>query len=173
MGYQLIETIEVGSGGVDSIEFTGIASDLGQDLKVVISARINTSGGEAMSYEILINGDTGFNYNFTTLMGSGSVASSAKQLGYPHLESRTLNGDGTTALTFSSSELYISNYASSTAKSMSMDGVTENNAAAAYQQLAAMSWSGTAAVTSIKFDKGGPNLFAEFTTASIYTITAD
>ena len=81
------------------------------------------------------------------------------------------NGNNTTASTFGNSAVYISNYRSNVAKSISGDSVTENNATNAAQGLIAGLWNNTAAITSIQIIPFTAN-FAQHSTASIYGITA-
>jgi hypothetical protein len=102
------------------------------------------------------------------LSGSGSGASSGTTgsgfFGYLSISSDTSN-------TFGNSSVYISNYTSSSNKSLSVDSVSENNATAAQQGIFALSWASTAAITGIRLLTAG-NL-AQYSTASLYKITAD
>jgi len=166
MGMQLIETIEVGSGGAASIEFTGIPQD-GVDLKLVVSAR-NT---QAVIYSYLFLSFNGSSSNFSSrfLDGNGSIADSGTWANA--VVDNSVVGANATANTFSNVQIYIPNYTSSNFKSISNDSVTENNASTAYQQIHAGLWSNTAAITSIGMTSGGN--FVEFTTASLYKVTAD
>ena len=164
MGMQLIETIEVGSGGTASIEFTSIPQD-GVDLQVVLSGR-STNGNNYFGLQF--NNDTGSNYNYTLLSGTGTAALSAAVTSGSFL--RIYSGDSDyTANTFGNSSAYISNYTSNSAKSYSTDGVNENNSTAGIQNLGAGSWTGTSAITSLKIF----GAIAQYSTASLYKITAD
>jgi hypothetical protein len=69
MGYQLIEHIEVGSGGAASIEFTGIPQD-GVDLVLLASLRTDATGDLA-SISTKLNG-VGTGYNLIRLYRFGS-----------------------------------------------------------------------------------------------------
>jgi hypothetical protein len=160
MGYQLIEHITVGSGGAASIEFTGIPQD-GVDLVMMLSLRSsNTNVG------IKFNGiSTGFSSK--RLSGSGSSASANSRT--DNFIQDLANFTGMTANTFASTSYYISNYSGATAKSFSVDAVQEQNTTAAYQVIAAALWNNTAAITSIEIVES----FVEYSTASIYKITAD
>lgn len=167
MGMQLIETIEVGSGGAASIEFTSIPQD-GVDLLLVLSLRTT---GTDVPINIRLNNDTASNYSYIRLIGSGSSASSAgntisaAQGGFASTSSYTSN-------TYGNTQLYFSNYTSSSAKSMSADSVTENNATLSYQFLGANSWSGTSAIDTILIYPNSLN-WEQYSTASLYKITAD
>ena len=164
MAYKLIETIEVGAGGAASIEFTGIPQD-GVDLQVVLSGR-STDGNNYFGLQF--NDDTGSNYNYKLLSGTGTAASSAAITSGSGL--RIYSGDSDyTANTFGNSSAYISNYTSNSAKSYSTDAVNENNSSAGIQNLGAGSWTGTSAITSLKIY----GAIAQYSTASLYKITAD
>lgn len=163
MAMELIETIEVGAGGTASIEFTSIPQD-GVDLLLVLSGRSSTT---STTMNMQINGDTASNYTWKRLFGDGSSASSfGNTTDYIYTSTVPSNW---TSNTFSSNQVYFSNYTSSSAKSVSVDEVTENNASTAYHTLVAGSWSGTSAITSIKFSIGGANL-VQYSTASLYKI---
>jgi hypothetical protein len=74
-----------------------------------------------------------------------------------------------TANTFGNTEFYIPNYTSSNYKSFSVDGVTENNATAAFALYAGL-WSNTAAITSFRLNAIRRfQLFLKNTAPLIYT----
>jgi hypothetical protein len=167
MGYQLIEHIEVGSGGAASIEFTGIPQD-GVDLVLLASLRTDATGDLA-SISTKLNG-VGTGYNLIRLYGSGSsVNSDALALNLPIFT----DGNAPTANTFGSASLTISNYTSSQNKSISSDSVSENNGTVGYQQIAAMSFTSSSAITSLTVVSYSANNLLEYSTASLYMITAD
>jgi hypothetical protein len=163
MGYQLIETVTVGSGGAASIEFTSIPQD-GVDLLLLVSAR-TSSASIKWSAAFFINGsDAG---SIISLIGNGSsvTSSSVSQM------LTVLNGGNTTANTFNNASVYISNYTSSLAKSISSDHAIENNATDSDQSLFAMSSTNTSPVSSLGIITG--TTIVEHSTASLYKITAD
>jgi hypothetical protein len=166
MGMQLIETIEVGAGGAASIEWSAINQD-GQDLVIVCSLR-TTEAQRNVLMRVEFNSNTS-NYSYTDLIGIGSSVFSGSGA---YLSPLVANGSTSTANTFSNSSVYISNYAGSTAKSLSIDSVTENNATQADQQLVAGLWNNTAAITSVKISNAAANS-VQYSTASLYKITAD
>jgi hypothetical protein len=170
MGYQLIETIEVGAGGAASIEFTGIPQD-GVDLVVKASMRsVGTSTNEQINFRI--NNNSGSIYSLIGLQGFGSGGVYSLSLSGGNAIERTyIPGADMTASTFGSLQFYFSNYTSADTKSISADFVTENNGGIALQQISAISANDTNAITSIQiFDS---NNFVEYSTASLYKITAD
>ena len=169
MGYQLIEHIEVGSGGAASIEFTGIPQD-GVDLQILISARGSRSVSDSQ-LRVEFNSDTAENYNVMKLTGeSGSAFSSG--FSYTSVIFGEMSAALATANTFGSASAYISNYTSSAAKSLSSESAVEDNASSNVKTtIAAGAWSGTAAITSLKLICNVS--FVQYSTASLYKITAD
>ena len=164
MAYELIETIEVTNATTTDLVFTSIPQD-GVDLKLVVSARNSDSAPGVVL--ITLNNDSGSNYSQEDLEGNGgSVSSNSSTQGYFRLR---MTDSGDTANTFGSGQAYISNYTSSSNKSISCDRVTENNASTAYQRIEAVSYSTSSAISSIEIDFLGDN-FAQYTTASLYKI---
>ena len=170
MGYQLIETISVGSGGAASIEFTGI-DQTGQDLQILVSARM-TGNDYAATLRLQINSDTSTAYTYKYLTGYNGAVQTQSGTSSAELRVQTqFPGALSTANTFGSASIYFANYTSSTAKSVSVDTVSENNATQAAPGIMAGLWNNTSAITGIKvFADSG--VFAEFSTASLYKITA-
>jgi hypothetical protein len=165
MGYQLIQTIEVGSGGAASIEFTGIPQDR-VSLLLVYSARNTGNSNYAF---ITFNNDNTSVYDNLRLSGDGSSALSVA-INRPYLIPFTVAPSGSTAYTFGNAELYISKYTSSSQKVISQNGVGENNASSAAQYLSADSYTNSAAISSIKIASGN-GVLAVFSTASLYSIS--
>lgn len=160
---QIGSTVTVGAGGSSSISFSSIPSTY-TDLKIVSSARTSStpSGGSLISF----NGSS-TSMSTRAVYGNGSTATSysaSNSLG------NLVNISTTTSNTFANSELYIPNYAGSTNKSSSMDGVTENNATGANAFFNANLWSQTAAITSITLTPEGGDNYVQYSTFSLYGI---
>jgi hypothetical protein len=169
MGMQLIETIEVGAGGAASIEFTGIPQD-GVDLQVVFSLR----GSDSTNiYPIMqFNSDTSSaNYSFVRLQGDGSSAASYANATFSGIRMIT-SADGQTANTFGSGQAYISNYIATANKPVSIEALNENNATSADMILNAAVYKGTSGISSLLI-KTATGTFLQYSTASLYKITAD
>ena len=164
MAYELIETIEVGAGGAASIEFTSIPQD-GVDLVCLVSGRATSSS--AGGIEVRLSGDTSSNYLQRNLLGTGSGVSSTG--GTDTAFQLATNPSTYTSNTFGNMSFYVCNYTSSATKSIKVDLVSENNAAAGFQRLISGHWNNTAAVTDLKIFKPGDNL-AQYSTASLYKI---
>lgn len=165
--HQLIQTVTVGSGGAASIEFTSIPQTY-TDLLLVYSTRAATTGSDGSAR---FNSDTGSNYSYRKLGGNGSVTSSdsgTSQTSFTRVG--RVNPSSATANVFSSNSMYIPNYTSSNNKSISIEGVSENNASSANIDLIAGLWSNSAAITSIALQIDGGGNFAQYSSASLYGI---
>jgi len=159
---QIGSTITVGAGGQAAIEFTAIPSTY-TDLVVKVSTRLDANN---TAVKIQFNGLT-TNLSSRYLYGSGSAASSFTDASNVYFYA---NSSTYTTSTFANSEIYIPNYAGSTAKSVSVDAVTETNATAADMALFAGLWNSTAAITSIKLLPNSGN-FVQYSTATLYGIS--
>jgi hypothetical protein len=163
----LIAKQTVGSGGASSVTFSSIPQTF-TDLKVVCSVRYSTGSQIGTATWIQLNGLT-TNQTSRMLSGNGASASS-------YTDTKIFaqsNGSSSTASTFGNSEFYIPNYTSSNNKSISIDGVSENNATTAYAELAAGLWSSSAAITSIVLKEyNGSYTIAEGSEFTLYGISS-
>jgi hypothetical protein len=162
----LIAKQTVGSGGASSVTFSDIPQTY-TDLKVVISVRTtNTLYGETIRIK-----PNGLSTNGSAIIfrGYGSGISS-----YTYSNALATNnslGNGATANTFASIEVYCPNYTSSDYKSFSADSVSENNDTNGRQELTASLWSSNAEITSLVFDNDASFGFTEFSTFYLYGIS--
>jgi hypothetical protein len=154
--YTLIEAKTLGSA-VASVTFSSIPQTY-TDLQILVSGRSTRSN---------TLDDTYLNFNSSTANFTGIILytdngsslgsfSSGRSNGF-------LTGDSATSNIFSNMSIYITNYASSSFKSVSSDAVTENNATATGMSLAANLWSDTAAITSINLSFSSFNFLANST----------
>ena len=164
MAYELIETVEVGAGGASSIEFTSIPQD-GVDLVCVISSRANVGGISAQT-TLSLNSSTSNNGD-TYLIGAGTNV-----LSFGGLNTQRIyytNANSSTANTFGNAQIYISNYASSANKSVSVEGVSEHKGTSdMYRYLSSLQYN-ISAITSLKLLPAVGYL--EHSTASLYKIS--
>ena len=168
MTMQLIATTTVGSGGEASITFSSIPETF-TDLLIVHSLRSNRTGATGDNLKMSINGQ-GFGTNITTrtLFGTGSGVNSFTNVVSAGGVTATSTG---TSNTFGNNQIYIPNYTSAVAKSISVDGVGENNGTESYQYISASLWNQTAAITSIELDPDDGTLLLEHSSAWLYGIT--
>jgi hypothetical protein len=163
----LIETVTLGAGGVASIVFSEIPQD-GDDLQLVLSLRSVLESQLSVTF-IFQPGNAA--QDMIRLTGDGTYAVSYARTGSS--QTGVLPAANSTANTFSNASLYISNYASSADKSMSYDGVSENNGTSSYAQITAgRNYSGTPITTLGIAPSGNVNL-AEYSSASLYKIKYD
>lgn len=176
MSITKIATITVGAGGASSIDFTSIPGTF-TDLMLFVSTRSSTSGTNDNLLNIQFNGSTsGYSAKRLFGLGSGSPGSDS-------LSNIAGSGSGSsipvgasvgslaTANTFGNVNVYIPNYAGSTNKSVSGDGVGENNATGAVASIHAGLWSNTSAITSIKILQYYEGTIAQNSTATLYGVT--
>lgn len=167
--YTLIASSTVGSGGTNFIDFTSISSSY-TDLVLKLSCRV-TPTGSVQDVGIRFNSDTGANYTYRELVGTGASVSTGAASGNSN-HNTIGNPSNSTASTFSNVEIYIPNYASSNQKSSSVDAVVENNTVSTNVQMRfhAWLWSGTAAISTIRvYDPTGGNLL-QYSSACLYGI---
>jgi hypothetical protein len=163
----LISTVTVGSGGAASIDFTGIVGTA-TDLVLLLSLRATTDVAGTYNFVNMNVNSSGTNFNRRLLQGTGSSAASFSDT--TDRQIALINGNSSTASTFSNHSVYFPNYSGSTQKSFSVDSVHETNATAAYQQLQAIIWPSTAAITSLTLTPTSGN-FAQHSLASLYSVT--
>lgn len=162
MGFKLLSSVTVGSGGASSIDFNSIPSNY-RDICLFITLR--NSGIEAADFRL--NGDTTSSYTWYYVQNTGNSMSRGTNTGTSFSEAMLTNGTGTSN-TFSSSVLYFPNYTSSVHKIFSLETAEEEAAVQAYQRLEGGRWANTSAITSISIF-GGSN-FVQHSSAYLYGI---
>lgn len=165
--FELISSVTVGSGGAASIDFTSIPATY-TDLCLKLSIRSNVAGSNETA-GIRFNNDSGANYGYKRLYATGSAAGSDSP-GSNYIWGGYVDWDGATANTFGNAESYIPNYAGSTYKSVSSDGVSENNSSTAYMSLHANIWNSTSAINAIKILPINGTLWNQYSTAYLYGV---
>jgi hypothetical protein len=164
MSMTVIEHIEVGSGGAASITFSAIPADY-TDLYLQMSLR-STAPGDATGLFLRLNGST-VSYTSRRLYGYDTSSPTSDT----NVSQFIVNSSGATSNTFASVSAYIPNYTSSANKSLSFDGVGEDNSSEVYIGIGAMLWSVTDAVTSIVLDPEYATAdFAQYSSATLYGI---
>lgn len=169
--YVLLETIALTQSAA-SVTFDNLPTSGYTDLKIVTSARGTVNLGSGYVDGILTFNGTTTGYSERMVYGLNGGANSVSQSSTGIKWGNWANDTSTTANTFGNSETYIPNYRSSNFKSVSVDGVQENNASgSAIAALNAGLWSNTAAITSITFTAGSGSFVAN-STFSLYGIAA-
>jgi len=163
--YEPISSTTISGTGTSTISFTSIPQTY-TDLELVIQVREN-SGSDGNTF-INFNSDTGANYSFTQIYGSGSAGGSNRA------SSQTRTGiygnasqiDAST--TYGFSKAYILNYSNSTTyKSIYSQGNFTTIEIVARTHL----WRSTAAITRIDLTLASGN-YANGSVVTLYGITA-
>ena len=165
--FELIASSTVTGATAASISFSSIPSTY-TDLVLKVSVRGDNNTATQQMY-LTFNGTTS-GYTARQVYGDGSSATSATLSNSgAAISIVNTNTSVSTANTFSSSEIYVPNYASSNYKSVSADSVTENNATGALAGLTAGLWSNTAAITTVTLTPQSGN-FVQYSSAYPYGI---
>lgn len=171
--YIQIATVTVGAGGAANIDFSSIPSTY-TDLCLKVSLRATNSSSARAEDALLLrlnNDSTVANYTGRWLRGNGTNATSGDSNTFAGAYIGEFNGFNSTANTFGSGTVYLPNYTSSTAKSISVDNVQEANQTTAYAQLHAGLYSGTSAINRLTLVNQNVNTFAQYSTATLYGIS--
>lgn len=172
--YVLLETIQLTQNAA-SVTFDNIPQTGYTDLKVVCSSRDDRSGqpNGDLTLRVAYNGttNTGSIYTMKRVGGSGATGFSdgtaTTSLPFGMSTSTTA-----TANVYGNSEFYITNYTSSTSKSFSAEGASENNATTAFTALNAGLIATNNPITGIVIFPFLASNFIAGSTFSLYGIAA-
>jgi hypothetical protein len=161
--YEAIATVTVTGATAATIDFTSIPATY-TDLCLLISARNDAGSTDGSVY---FNSDTtDANYSRRVLFGDGSSTGSAAVSNARFFQ---VVVSSATSNVFSNSFVYIPNYTGNTNKSLSAEGVNENNGTAAIAAMNAGLWNNSAAITAIKLQPTSAN-FVQYSSATLYGI---
>jgi hypothetical protein len=146
MTMTLIQHTELGSSQ-SSITFSSIPQTF-TDLYLVFSLRGSLNNPQ-IGHFLTFNNDSGANYSSRRLVGTGSAASSASESGSTSIYSGQAPAVTSTGSTFGNTSIYIPNYTSSVAKSVSIEATRETNGTSIFMAIIAGLWSGTAAINRL------------------------
>jgi hypothetical protein len=158
--YVLLSEVTL-AASASSVVFSNIPQTGYTDLKLVMSLRI-TTGTPNTNLTFTPSGGTYSDkvlYGYNTTAGSNSTS---------NIRSGQVNAD---ANIFNNVEIYIPNYASSNAKSVSVDAVTEVNGVTNSLVLTAGLWSGTSAITGIVLTPVS-STYTQYSTFYLYGLAA-
>lgn len=163
--YKKIASVTLGSSQ-SSIAFTSIDQTF-TDLVLKTSIRTD-SGGDYQTAFITLNGTN--TYTIRRLFGYDSNLTASDSATNKYYLIATASG--ATASTFASNEVIFPNYTGTTNKSLSVDGVAENNSSTSwFVQLNAGLVTLTSAITSITLQPNGGGNFVANSTATLYGIS--
>lgn len=165
--FTLIASSTVGAGGATAFDFTSIPSTY-TDLCLKFSARVTDSG--AVFAYLTFNNSGGTAYSYRNLYGISSAAYSDSNSSFAYVPVGYTVNSSQTASTFSNGEVYVPNYAGSTNKSFSNDGVAESNSATGVVNgFTAGLWANTAAINRITLTAQAGS-FVQYSTAYLYGV---
>jgi hypothetical protein len=147
-----------------NIDFTSIPATY-TDLLLKVSLRSDRGGSNEAYTNVTFNSAT-TNQTVRRLEGSGSTAYTSSEA---NNWSFIIEGAHNTANSFTSTDIYIPNYAGSTYKSFSVDSGEETNATTAYIAMTSGLWSSSAAITAVKLSIAAGS-FVQYSTATLFGI---
>jgi hypothetical protein len=167
MTMTLISTYTV-TGSPENVAFTDIPQNF-TDLYLTISMRTARAAvfDDALIWFNTFGTGT---YSGRILRGTGSATGSITNPFTNQLLVGFGNGANSTSNSFSNIEVYIPNYTSASAKSVSANAVQENNGSEAWQYIVAGNWTLTEAINRIGI-AGGNSPLNVGSTMSLYGIT--
>ena len=145
------------SASAASVTFDSIPQTGYTDLKIVVSCATSRAADEDGLGVKLNSSTTGYTYRVLT--GDGASTGSINTP-YGQLWAARIQGANAGSNIFSSTEIYIPNYAGSTAKSYMVDSVTEKNGTNGYMTMAALVQTSTSAISSIELSGLNANFIA-------------
>jgi hypothetical protein len=157
--YVALDKITVGTA-VSSVTFTGI-SQAYTDLVIVVNGTSST----AMDSYVQVNGDTGSNYSFTRLYGTGSVAASDRG------SSQTSIKAGNFSTSPNANLIHFMNYSNTTTFKTMLPRSGDAGTGSAVIASVGL-WRNTSAITSITLFTLAANI-AVGSTFSLYGIKAE
>ena len=161
------------SSSAASVTFSSIPATY-TDLVLRISARTSDTSvppsGDVLTYRF---NSTGSSYSGTELRGYGTTTASGRWSAqtYQYTGLPGMDSNGNTANTYTSFEIYIPSYTSSSNKVSSAFTAAEDNSAGSNDLAAtAQLWSNTAAITSISFTTSNASNFLSTSSFYLYGI---
>jgi hypothetical protein len=164
--YEPIATNTLGSDQA-SISFSSFAGYT--DVILVASTRSTHSANGPIT--IRFNGDTGSNYSYTRLYGSGSAASSDRFTNASSIDFGFMPGTNSTSGIFGISTLHLQNYANTTTNKTSLVRWNTEGSVTAYTAAVVGLWRNTAAITSMSIAYTTGNILTG-STFTLYGIKA-
>ena len=162
--YELLASTTVGVAGTSAIDFTLIPATY-TDLIVKMSTRSNKADVDQL-YKVEFNGSSA-SYTSRRIDSDGS---SAPTSGSSTIIYAIGTGNNATASTFGNCEIYVTDYATSNYKCVSVDGVSETNATNVGLTVAAGLWSNSAAINRITLTPNGGQTILQYSTAYLYGV---
>ena len=166
--YTKLDSYTVGAGGVSSVTFSAIPQTY-TDLHIKVSGR--NAGSGIGTFRMYFNGDAGQAY--TVLYAQGAGVSQQAQIivnaSGGNNQAGLLDGNTSTANTFSNNDITIPNYSSQLVKSWMAEGGEAENSTTAYLRLTGGVAYATLSITSITIIPDAAT-FAQYSTFTLYGV---
>lgn len=150
------------------IDFTSIPQTF-TDLLLVLAIRDTAAGSQTYPW-LRFNSDSGTNYSFTRMHGTGSSVASGRASNQDKLEFCEAPGAGSTSNYFAPLFVHFQNYANTTTNKTVLVRTNNVGGAVAVGALVGL-WRSTSAITSIRLN--GQTSLASGSTATLYGIKAE
>jgi len=168
MSMTVIEHIEVTDPTQASLVFDSIPATY-TDLMVQVSTRTNKA--DVIEGQIFTFNADSTTYSGQILMGYGG-ATGAATAWVANRRGGQATAANQTANTFSTNQYYIPNYTSNSAKTLSVEFATEGQSSYYEMGIGGILWDGTSPITSIEISGSGGGNFVQYSSATLYGITA-
>ena len=167
--FQSIATVSVGGGGAANVEFTSIPGTFTHLQIRGIHRSTATTPGAFYAIKYQYNGDTGSNYTYHYIVGTGSAANAFAGTSQSDGWAGVCTSDGITASVYSAGVIDILDYANTNKyKTMRiLDGTDANGTGEAF--FMSSLWMSTSAITSIKLYPNTDN-WAQYSSFALYGI---
>ena len=165
--YDSLATVTVGATAVANIEFAGIPSTY-KHLQIRGIVRYSGAAGNNPMY-LTLNSDSGANYSWHGLYGSGTSAAAASAINQSRIDIDRIAGANAASNIFGAFVLDILDYANTNKykTTRNLGGIDQNGSGFIFFESG--SWRSTDAVNTIKFVPPSDN-FVEYSSFSLYGI---
>ena len=160
--FEPIATTTLGTA-TSNITFSTIPATY-TDLRLIFTGTITTAGPDLT---FRINGDTGTNYSWTALFGSGTSAGSNRATSSTNIPITPNSGFSATVPMFASIDIF--SYAGSTNKTILISNNNDRNGSGYVERIVGL-WRSTSAITSVSVQV--TNTLTAGTTATLFGIKA-
>ena len=167
--FSSIATVTVGAGGSSTISFSSISGTY-QHLQLRYIARDTGTGGGGDNLAIRANSDSGTNYTYHVLYGTGSAAGASSNTGRTNSYTGLVSNGGNTASVFTAGVVDILDYSSSGSKYKtfrSLSGYDSNGGGIVAMESCV--WMNTNAITSLDITCTSGN-FAQYSSFNLYGV---
>jgi hypothetical protein len=173
--YESIATVTVGSGGTSNVEFTSIPSTFTHLQIRVLSMSNYVATAELDSIELRFNADSGSNYAFHKLEGTGATVTASAATSQNRIQMWPQTNTTYAVDAFSAGIIDILDYKNTSKYKTvrALGGVDTNNSGTEVGRILFSSglWQNSNAITSIKLQSGGFSRgFLEYSHFALYGI---